>query len=171
MCLNQLYNRGFYKHLKIIKNINQETIDQFTTVRGIDEIHIHEIEEKCDFSHWINIKSLELSDYYDHSNHVNALAANLMNLQYLQFGEANVNDILPFVQRSEKLKRIEIHSFQGKMDLMQLNKEREKLPEAHKVIIYISDYVFLATKWSIKNGDTNLSKIELRRSSFYFFFQ
>lgn len=169
--LNQLYDRGFYKHLNITINIAQEVIDNFATLCGFDELHICDIEGKCDFSRLNHLKSLELSDYYDNSSHVIELATSLTNLQYLQFGEAKFNDILPFIQQSKRLKSIEVHSFQGDMDLVKLNTERENLPEAHKVIIYVSDYVFLATKWSIRNGDTNLSKVELRRSSFYFFFQ
>lgn len=68
-----------------------------------------------------------------------------------------------------KLKRIEIHTFEGDLDLGRLNNAREKLDRAQKVIIYVPDYVFLATKWSIKNGNLNLSKVELRRASYDFF--
>lgn len=53
------------------------------------------------------------------------------------------------------------------LNLVELNEERKKLMGAKKVIIYVRDDVFLATKWATHNGDTNLSLIEMRRSDSY----
>lgn len=54
------------------------------------------------------------------------------------------------------------------VDLAALNKEREKLlkkfPETKKITIYVENDVFLATKWATKNGNINLSLIEMKRS-------
>lgn len=46
---------------------------------------------------------------------------------------------------------------------MSLNREREQLLGARKLIIYVPEDIFLATKWSTNNGDINLSLVELRR--------
>lgn len=53
------------------------------------------------------------------------------------------------------------------LKLITLNNERKKLAEAQKLIIYISDHVFLATKWATNNDDTNFSLIEMRRADSY----
>ncbi|XP_055306450.1 uncharacterized protein LOC129570761 [Sitodiplosis mosellana] len=53
------------------------------------------------------------------------------------------------------------------LNLVALNKERGKLPNARKVTIYVRDDVFLATKWATKNGDTHLKYIEMKRSDSY----
>lgn len=170
--LNQLYEIGFYKRLKCEISIRDpKTVHQLATLRGFKEIYILDLAAECDFSRLAHLNSLELSDYYEYKRHMNNMATNLVNLQNLIIGEADSNDILPFIRRSVKLKRIEIHSFNGDLNLVQLNNEREKLADAQKLIIYIGDYAFLKTKWTITNGNTNLSKIELRRGSFYFFFQ
>lgn len=169
--LNQLYDRGFYKRLTMnLRTIKVELVGHLATLRGFEEMYFNEFEDDCDFSGFVNLKKLQSSDFYDNSKHMCKLAASLINLQQLVLGMVKRNDILPFIERCVNLRKIEIHSFEDDINLKQLNDAREKLVGAQKVIIYVSDYSFLKTKWSIKNGDTNLSKVELRRSSFYFFY-
>lgn len=48
-----------------------------------------------------------------------------------------------------------------------LNTEREKLDGAQKVMIYVPDTVFLLTKWATRNGTTNFSLIEMKRTESY----
>lgn len=50
------------------------------------------------------------------------------------------------------------------LNLIALNKKREKLPNARKIILYVRDDVFLVTKWATRNGDINLNLIEMKRS-------
>lgn len=52
-------------------------------------------------------------------------------------------------------------------NLNALNKEREKLSGARKVRIFVSNDVFLTTKWNATNGNMNWSQIEVRRSHSY----
>ena len=48
--------------------------------------------------------------------------------------------------------------------LSQMNREREKLFEARKVTIYVSEKSFTDTKWAIRNGNTNLKLIKMKRA-------
>ncbi|XP_055303149.1 uncharacterized protein LOC129568846 isoform X1 [Sitodiplosis mosellana] len=50
------------------------------------------------------------------------------------------------------------------LDLVAINKERAKLSGARKITIYVRDDIFLATKWTVRHGDINLSLIEMKRT-------
>lgn len=49
------------------------------------------------------------------------------------------------------------------LNLVELNTERAKVTGAKKLIIFISEKIFLETKWTTPNGDINLSYIQLKR--------
>ena len=89
-------------------------------------------------------------------------------LESISFSEATSDDILPFICHSPKLKIIKVdllldgtHLKNGVLDLVALNKEREKLTNAKKVVIYVNELVFLSTMWH--HNVMNFKKIELRR--------
>lgn len=51
------------------------------------------------------------------------------------------------------------------LDLRGLNKEREKLTFAKKILIYVKEDIFLATKWALTQTEFNL--IEMKRIDSY----
>lgn len=85
-----------------------------------------------------------------------------INLVRLYVEETSVDDILPFVRQSRNLNEITItHLEENALDLSSLNNERKKLNGVRKVMIYVSEDVYLATKWTTK--DFNLDLIEMER--------
>lgn len=98
----------------------------------------------------------------------NILAHQLVHLERIYFGLTNLNDILPFLHHSVKLKKLKIDDVNENdgnniLNLLELNEERKKLQNACKVIIYISEKIYLPTKWAI--GGKEFSLIEIRRAS------
>lgn len=103
-----------------------------------------------------------------------SVAKNLVNLEKVSFVEATLNDILPFVSHSRKLKEIDV-KFQFKdttteekgrfshdaIDMPMLNEERRKLASSHRLTIFICESVYLRTKWSMR--DTILELVRLKR--------
>lgn len=123
-----------------------------------------------------------------------ALAAN-ENLQRIHFAAANFDDLMPFIRKAKNLEKIKIDAIfhadhirktrdaiiyapktsmsctinwddtQSPINLRYLNTERGKLVHATKIIIYVKEEVYLATKWV--TGQTDLEFIQLKRASSY----
>lgn len=163
--LNRLHQQGFYKRLRIEFHCDFKedlNIEQLATLCGFEEIYIGDWRGNCDFSRLVDLQVLHLSNCVCD---MIALATSTVNLEQLILNGADFDDIMPFIERSLKLKRIDIGSYLGDLKLLELNIQRDKVNAADKLTIFIPDYTFLATKWSIPNGDTNLNKIEIKRSS------
>ncbi|XP_031621914.1 uncharacterized protein LOC116339964 [Contarinia nasturtii] len=164
--LNELYEMGFYKKLKFFDKLSthQEIIDALATVKGLVKFRaaldnygvtvgaLRNLEELCVFeSH--SITDLKLIPHM------------LSNLKRLHFITADSDYILPIVRHAERVNKIKVKYFRcgshfdGNnkiLDLLALNKEREKLVGARKITIYVEENVYLATKWAIKHiGVTN----------------
>ncbi|XP_031635386.1 uncharacterized protein LOC116348505 isoform X2 [Contarinia nasturtii] len=144
--LNELYEFGFYKKLYFDDSFgtNQGTIDQLATVKGL-------VKFQAAFKMF------------------SAKVGALRNLE-----EASSDDILPFICHAEKVNKIKVEQLcSGShfdqidkiLDLMTLNKKREKLVGARKIMIYVSEDVYLATKWAMKQTDFKL--IEMKRITSY----
>lgn len=116
-----------------------------------------------------SLKELEFSDETKTMD-MKVIATKFINLEQLIIHHAKHEDILSFI-RMPKLKKLKLE-YEGiktinTLKLLTLNKEREKLPTARKVTIYVPDFVFLKTKWSVGNGETNLPLIQMKRIDSY----
>lgn len=165
--LNKLHERGFYKELKMhIYDETHPTIDEVASMRGLEKLSI--VHFKAEFNELPLTLVKELSILRGVKNiNLENLAERCVRLEQLELGAHSVDDILPFICRSSKLKRIK--AFENikdtfSIDIVKLNDEREKLAETKKVVIYVPDDVFLRTKWKARHGDLNLNWVELRRS-------
>lgn len=88
-------------------------------------------------------------------------AEGFVNLEVLHISQASQEFIQPFIQHLTKLKAIIIDAFLAdSIDLLALNREREKLTETRKTSIYIDERAYLNTKWSL-NG-TDFKMIDVR---------
>lgn len=101
-------------------------------------------------------------------NGIEIIPIKVPKLESISFSEATSDDILTFICHSSKLRIIKVdllldgtHLKNGILNLVALNKEREKLTNARKVVIYVNESVFLSTKWT--HNVMNFKKIELRR--------
>lgn len=85
-----------------------------------------------------------------------------INLKRLIFCQAFISDILPFIRFSRELKEIKVKHLNGikSIDVALLNGERKKLNGAQKLVIYVSEDVYLATKWSTWRINRNLIEIQ-----------
>lgn len=168
--LNELFLHGRYKSLHFyVKDIDKESVDVMMKIQGLDKLSVKVVNGTAQFlSNLINLKELNIFDCTNAD--MEEIAGNLTKLERIFIQNATYDDMLAFIRRSPKLKVIKIfhkdkeHFNGGILNLVKLNEEREKLLKARKVIIYVEDDVFLATKWATDNGDTNLNLIEMKRS-------
>ncbi|XP_055306369.1 uncharacterized protein LOC129570695 [Sitodiplosis mosellana] len=158
--LKVLHQRGFYKRLHLYSP-ELTSPDQLTALPGLVTLYT-ESEEITEIPVLPNIKEFGIVDGDAPDIDTNALAIKFLNLQHLFITKPSFTEILPFIGRSKKLEDIEIAEYQGTvLDIAALNKERKKLAGARKVIIYVGEDVYLATKWA--TTETSLELIELKR--------
>ncbi|XP_031633817.1 uncharacterized protein LOC116347382 [Contarinia nasturtii] len=156
--LNQLHEQGFYKQLYIyIDDCDEERSTSLGSVNGLELLCIRSFEKTYNLTQLTNLRELIILGG-SIAEDMEILANCLTNLERLYVDEANIDDILPFIRRSPKLNKIKfIPRDKGVvLNLEMMNKERAKLARARKIIIYTRDDVFLATKWTTRNGAVNL---------------
>lgn len=159
--LKELHDRGFFKRLYIKLTRIYETCDQIVLLPGLERLHICETVDIFNVSRMIGLKELYLPGGFT-TNDIETLAANLVNLVEVVINTRTSDDLLPFMRYSKQLRKL-YPQLNGILNLSKLNKEREKLVNARKVIIYVEDNIFLATKWKIQYGDANMELVEMQR--------
>lgn len=162
--LNQLYERGFYKELHFdSRNDMEYDFEQLTSLYALSVVSIMDYSRDCGLSRLINLKEVNLLN--DFTEDFELIAKSLVNLQRIHLDGIVFDDILQFVRHSAKLKEIKVRFCEshGDLDLEKLNEERKKFANACKVRIFVTTDLFLKTKWTTKNGDLNLSFIELSK--------
>ncbi|XP_031620663.1 uncharacterized protein LOC116339121 [Contarinia nasturtii] len=174
--LNQLHEHGFYKELHIhVDRLYQGFSALMTTLPALKLLYIEELKQCYDLPQLTNLEVLIINfSRKPNVKDCEMLANNLIKLERLEIGQCeSIYTIMPFIRRSRKLNKIIMKGYNvhncssrgigGALNLTMLDKERAKLDRARKITIYVRDDVFLATKWAFKNGETNLSHIEMRR--------
>lgn len=158
--LDKLFKRGFYRklHLEVCDLIFTEEISTFDSLESLE---FDELGENCNLSRLISLKYLAVRQY--NKTIFPSLFINLVNLEHLILNTINFSDLLILLRAMANLKKIKIENFNGEMNLIKLNEERKKLIDAKKVIIYVSEEIFVRTKWRTKNGDINLKFVEMKR--------
>ncbi|XP_031633813.1 uncharacterized protein LOC116347378 [Contarinia nasturtii] len=170
--LNQLHKQGFYKRLYIYTNwVDDAFSTALASLKGLELLSVRRLSKSNNLAQLTNLRELILkcgSSATDGAMDMGILANGLTKLERLYIKKGTIDDIMPFIRRSPKLNKIKFippHFWmRGNFNLTMLNEERAKLAGARKIIFYTRDDVFLATKWTTRNGDTNLSHIEIRRS-------
>lgn len=174
--LKELYEMGVYKRLHIhLKWFSQRTINEIpplNTIKSLCLDHNVNDDDRTDLtsSKWPNLTELKSSCYARLAN-VNVLAQQFVNLRRIYLYYISLNDLMHFVRYSVYLTKVKIKMIEHNddddqtiiLDVAALNKEREKLNGAEKMIIYVDDEVYVETKWAL-NG-TEYSLIEIRRVS------
>lgn len=172
--LNELYDRGFYRklQLEIPYGINQEQMNRLGSLNALNKLFYPNScgPDRITFPKLNNLEEL----YVDDSEHVvnfKMMVNVCINLKRIHFLLAGMDDIMPFIKRSADMQAIKVEvlgsvdNFNANIgiiiDLLALNKERSKLPDARKITLYVEERHYLATKWAIKEID--LEYIRLRR--------
>ncbi|XP_031633906.1 uncharacterized protein LOC116347461 [Contarinia nasturtii] len=170
--LTELYEKGFYRslHLYITFFDRNNCLQKLFSMDSLEMIggFVTLIENPL-----LNVKNLDINKGLDVTN-LEEFPDKFPKLERIHFTEATANDILPFVRQSKSLKVMKIdllvdgtHLEKGVLDLVALDKERSTLIRARKLMIYVNETVFLATKWA--TSDLNLKFIELRRGESFEF--
>lgn len=169
--LNLLYDQGFYRRLHLQTSVSdQEVIDKIVPLKGLEMLSllINHDSSMFKLNSLTNLKELCLHNVNSEECPINlqSTAKSLVNLNRIYFGYAEAEFIEPFIQYSATLKVIKIDHFGGKyLDLLSLNKKREQLDGAGKVIIYLNEKGYLETKWG--NKTTDFKMIEVKRAESY----
>lgn len=171
--VNQLYERGFYKRLHFyVLSVDRKCSDLLVSLPGLEKLCIKQFSECFNLVHLTNLKELNILSGAN-ADDMEILANSLVNLQRLFLRNAAYSMLLSFIRHSIKLRKVMVFpnnrgSFDGRiLKILTLNTEREKLCAAQKVTIFVPDNIFLATKWKINNGNTNLNLVEMKRSESY----
>ncbi|XP_055317207.1 uncharacterized protein LOC129576319 [Sitodiplosis mosellana] len=162
--LNCLHERGFYKRLHYYAVNRIPPKDKLAKLPGLVTLFVHS---------WNNDRVIELPELSSlkelifYSNHIYKELEKIpnlcINLERLVIVDAIFDDILPFIRHSMKLKEIEIKFLnENTLDIVRLDNERKKLNGAQKVIIFVSDKLYFATK-CITN-DVILDLIEIKNN-------
>lgn len=184
--LNKLHRQGFHKELKLYffhalfyrESLNaRKTILQLKMINGLTKLSIHISTKELNnvTTALCDLKSLnELCIHFSDNNESidwMETANSLTNIERIYFDVANIDDILPFISQSRGLNEIKIddlrdgHLFNEQtkvINLVALNRARSQLPNARKIIFYVPEYIYLKTKWKLKQID--FSSIRLMRS-------
>lgn len=171
-----LYERGFYKTLQLslyhdveIENI-QHLRATIATLPALEKLSIRR-HSLIDLSRITHLKELRLEALVsDMRTDAENLAKNLSNLKRLTIYLAHIDAVTPFIRYSKKLQTITIIQILDShlnLNLNALNEEREKLPNACKISLYVIESVYSAAKWKWGNLNSNLIEI-LRADSFFY---
>lgn len=174
MCglINELHQRGFYKRLHFygMSTTKEETINAIMSLRGLEKLFLNENSVKVTVPPLSNLKELNFR-FGNHVVDLDALAKSLPeNIEWIGFRYAEFNTLLPFIRQAARLKKIVVHQLvkkdgthfkDGIVDVTALNKERFESTDAGKIIIYLHQSVFLATKWA--TTITNCPLVEVKR--------
>lgn len=158
--LNELHQRTFYKSLHF------QLLDSATgDLAALQDLVTLYINGSAQLPSLPNLKELGLFADMTKSRkfrlNMNEIPNLCKNLNRLHIFKASVEAIMPFICNSQHLIEIVIITLQEDViDIIALNNERKRLKEAEKVIIYVDEEVYLATKWATK--EINLSLIEIR---------
>lgn len=171
--LRSLYDRRFYKRVHIdMRMIRPNDVNFLASISGFGSLLPLELDGKCNFSRLQNLKCLHLDNSIKPSYDMFPLRSNyLINLEYIYLfvrSCENFSFMVKCVCEMPNLKTMEAMAVspkphEYKINVYELNEKRQKLANPQKLIIYIPEYWFLETKWSTKNGDMNLSHIEMKR--------
>lgn len=183
--INELYDQGFYKHLHFyVEEFDNETNILVASLKAIKKLCIRKFSD-VSLTLPIELRELAILDFdenllenkYLRASNMEMLANSLVNLQRLYVINATIDDIMPFIRKSVNLRKIKMMPkeqdelrFQlsdrkiTNINFQTMNREREKLFEARKITLYVQNNKFLVTKWTTKDGDTNLKFIELKRA-------
>lgn len=167
--LQQLQDRQFYKRLHLyVCCMNQQNFAQLTSLHSLEKLCIKYVDESVHLSQLANMKELVIFNIVNAACMEN-IAKSMPNLQHLILQNAKFDDLLPFIRYSNKLSKIKFVPTDNKhiLKLFKLNETLLKLLRRRKITIYVPDNIFLRTKWTIRNGNTSLSLLEMKRSNSY----
>lgn len=169
--LNKLYQRGFYKNLKLdfdyICDFNKEIAELLAKLPSVSKIDISFMKGNVELPIMKKLRKIKFKREIDSCGFFKSITVNACNIECATFLIPTFDKILYLMSNLKKLKEIRTHRpFTGILNIEVLNNAREKLKGAHKVIIYLFEMDYLTTKWSFGNKDFNMVEIRRNGSSY-----
>lgn len=175
VALNELYERGIFKHLHLVGSyvpFDQDIANVVASFLGLKKlvINYYDAQPVATLPCITSLKELVIGDGFEVVD-METTARNLANLESVEFHNVNQQSLLAFIRNSPKLCSITLQylddteaDFYNIIQLFELNEEREKLSmtkRVRKIDIFVPEDIYLTTKWAHK--EIHLSKIELKR--------
>lgn len=169
--LNRLYDSGFYKRLEC-KTMGLKVIDQIGTLHGLENLNILTFSPMVDIPTVdiptvVSLKELCICDLSGNADIYPSMAVSFQNVRKVRLSIVKTMDqILPFIAHLPKLKELSIGRMSEvgfEIDLLTLHEERSKVAGTCKVIIYLPEDFYCATKKAPKNLYINHELIEIKR--------
>lgn len=166
--LNDLYEMGRFMELHVYYRalcspFDKSSVVQLMSYQGLTKLHTNHSNNSVDLSPLNTLQELCYFGRRSLITNVQVLAKSLINLEIIHFLNAELSDIMPFIQYSLKLKKIIIYNLkvnENVLDVNILDNERKTLITARKITIYVERDIYLATKRT-KTG-TKLNFIEVK---------
>lgn len=173
--LHQLYKRGFYKklHLEGVDSqyppFYQNMLKQLAILQGL--VKMSGFAVRRSFTIFKNLEDLHIEYIKEIKSIVDCeiLAKELINLKRLYFFEVSFDAITEFIRRSVKVHSIKMEYITAGthfnkdtqvIDILTLNRERKKLPNAHKITLYVEKEIYVATKWAFAEIDVGMIRLK-----------
>lgn len=161
-CFNVLYNRGFYK--KLFLYIDFESMDVSNALYELPALKKLDVysDSNIDFSRLTHLN--ELLVWKLREIDLEKMAKNLAHLERLHIFCSTIDELLPFIRHSKRLKELGVICvLRSKIDVADLrffDEERQKFAGACPISIIVKEGNYLPAKWSTKNLNLNHVKIE-----------
>lgn len=163
---NELHEKGIFEHLHLtVDRVNQTFCDEIASLPAVEKLVLREFNGICSLHQLTGLNELVLSGGLKRED-IEILANTLVNLEKVTIYSITSNDLLPFMHCAKLRELYAQLTDDACLHLTKLNEERGKVANAQKVTIYLNHSSFLATKWSIHNGDIDMKLTEIKRNSF-----
>lgn len=167
--LKQIHERGFYKRLHLIHRCRVESMDLVASLPALEYFRSSVMNSSIDWPIMNNLIGIFLGTC--RMDNFDAIPAKMINLEHVCLESATSENILAFIRHLKKLKEIKVkHVLDGFVtstipNLAVWNEEREKLPDARKVTIFLTEEEVLAVKWATNITSYSLVQIKRHESS------
>lgn len=167
--LKQLFDRGFYQRLHLcIERITKENCEHLISLPKLEKLCIKNYDERHNLARLTELREFVILNGANATD-MNIFANEFVNLRRLFLGNSTFDCLVPFICHSTKLNVVKYFpaNRNEQFKLLTLKNERERLAGARKVVIYVPDNVFLATKWKRYHGKTYFESVQLKRTESY----
>lgn len=153
-------------------SFNQNFVDGIANVLALNRLTVtrHSFVNSISLSCLTYLKDIRFPDSRCITD-IETVANEHAHLKFIYFGTSSMSHVKMFIGGNSKLERIQIDWFVDEagniedekvLNLAALNKDRSKLVNAKKIILYVEEPVYLATKRA--NREIDLDFITLKRA-------
>lgn len=170
--VKQLHVQGFYKKLRVKMNQHrQDAIKQISKLPAVERVIIQDysININLDFPIMVDVKEIRFK-IDNLSMNFEKLVTKFPNVERAHLCASTFDQVVVNFKRLKKLRALNLGIISSENPILNLkhcrmlNDEREKLPEASKVRIYLRAHIYLATKWACSNREFKFTEIRCSKS-------